>query len=132
MSSLMSYAEQKLDGIIIAAQHALPIVTKYVLEVTSLDAASRLLVGFVWLIAAILLLVFIPWKRFITWSWKVTTSDWFDDAGWPAVIVPAVASIPVLICLDQALGTLLDLWNWVALFRPDLYLVHLAIMKVVN
>lgn len=90
-----------------------PKAAELALAYARVDAAGHLLVG---LIGAAVL-----WLS--VWSYLKHADFWFEKAA-------EVCGIPALTGISGALVAainLLNIWNWVGLFYPELYLVRMAL-----
>ena len=89
-----------------------PMLTDTVLTAVQVDAASRLVAGLVCLAIAV---VGLRMCRAKAWAFMID-DDAYGGEGW------VVMSIFSFFLLAVATGFLFNVWNWAAMFYPELYL----------
>ena len=115
--------EQKVLQIIEKMEKVAPKVVDYAIWDTQINGIGSIAIGIVG--AAV------GWKsvRCVQRMLDGLNSDEYEvEEG--AEIKAVVASLGAIAGLFLALGMLLDIWNWVAVFRPDLALAHRLMEKV--
>ena len=124
-SRLTDFAIQKLNSTFDTVSKAMPTVTKYVLDVTSMNCLVNILQGLVMLIisgimgyTALRLL-------------KYGEEGYTDNHGF-STIGGVFLSLVCIVSLFISITGIMDFWSWVGIFHPDLYLIHLTIQKVVH
>lgn len=121
-NKVTDFAIQKVNGLIDAASKALPTATKYAMEVTSLNCLMK----FIPLMILIPLFIISSYITYRFWKWFPTQRD--ESACIPiGVFTLFPLGLGIAIC-----AIISDGWNWVCVFRPDLYLIHLAVQKVLG
>lgn len=123
---LIDFATKNIQDAINAAEKFLPTATKHVLQITSLNCVMNLL-PLVYLIPLLVVFFVISWKLFI----KIKDTKIYDkEFAW---FLWGLGSFVLGgIIITAVLALTLNGWNWVCIFRPDLYLVHLAVQKVLG
>lgn len=132
-NKVTDFAISKMNSLIDATSKALPTVTKYAMEVTSLNCLFSILTGVLLLVAAGILayLSYFGWRR----CFSICKEK--GDAYWAGHEVPfgALGGIAGIASCGLAIsaGTqLFDFWSYVCVVHPDLYLIHLAVQKVLG
>jgi len=125
---LTDFAIGKLNAVFDGVSHTLPTVTKYALEVTSMDCLKVIFLGFFWLLLSGVVSVWTIW--FFKKMKAANNEAQTYDKGLPYVAWALFGVIPLMIPVGVSLAYLLDFWAWVGIFHPDLYLVHMAMVKV--
>ncbi len=76
-----------------------------------------------------IILGFIGW-----WTWEKWALTEFSDEEMAMlyVVLTIGSSVAGVIVLCFGFGYLSNIWNWVGIFRPDLWLLHEAINKAIN
>lgn len=74
------------------------------------------------LLVMVLLFIFAAGLLFV--SVKVSKSEDMNDFGGPLIFISGAFG---LACAVSGLCILFDPWTWIPLFRPDLYLAHVAL-----
>lgn len=70
--------------------------------------------------------------RAIQWDLLKNEKEEVVPQGMVAVFLGGSAGIVGIACICVNISTLLSIWLWVKLFRPELWLVHMAIEKLVK
>ena len=131
-SRLTDFAIQKLNSTFDTVSKAMPTVTKYVLDVTSMNCLVNILQGLVMLIISGIM----GYTALRLWKYGeegYTDSHEFSTVSHEFSMVGGVIlGIGCVISLFISITWIMDFWSWVGIFRPDLYLIHLTIQKVVG
>ena|ERR1700733_3041603 len=101
-----------------------PAAYQAVLAMRRIDALQPLVTG---LIALIILAITL--KYFFRELSLANKSDWTDSIHGVAVFITGFVG---LCCAVTVMFTLLDVWNWIGVFRPDLALAHDILIKVTS
>jgi len=122
----MEKAEQKIISLLdkfekLSEQYA-PEVVEKTLNAIQVTGAGNLLAGFLCLV--ICGTIFLITKRFYIYACSQYEKDRFSSWNLASSISVAFGAALFLIFLIPAFLELGDLWNWVAIFRPDLALAH--------
>lgn len=124
-NKVTDFAISRMNSLIDATSKALPTVTKYAMEVVSLDCMMGLIHLF-WTLP----LCIIGWCYMIKlWKWCIKN---LDDSGGATALIILIYTLGILALTIINLVTISNGWRWVCIFRPDLYLIHLAIQKVLE
>ena len=124
-SRLTDFAIQKLNSTFDTVSKAMPTVTKYVLDVTSMNCLVNILQGLVMLIISGIM----GYTALRLWKYG---EEGYTDRHEFSMIGGVILGIGCVISLIISVVILIDFWSWVGIFRPDLYLIHLAVQKVVH
>lgn len=114
--------EHKLVEIISQLQHQAPVATNAVLQSARVDAiASFMYIPVCAIIAAGALAALHKW----VWpEYKIDPDSFVSFFG------PPVCIAIVFLCALVSILQIFDVWNYVALFHPDLYIAHQLLSKV--
>lgn len=120
VDKLTEFATTQLTNLIDATKAAMPQVTKLVLDVSWANALATVVLGSILLVLGLisLTLSFKLWK-------KECNTDRNGQNDFPGYGISSVAFFIAAAFLF--LGTafnLFDVWAWIGLWRPDLYLIH--------
>lgn len=80
------------------------------------------------LCALVILFVFTKYYNNRVWNWAKNNSRASDGGSYIPVFV--LSSLIYILCPIGIMLTLLNIWNWVGLFWPELYLAKIALDKV--
>ena len=133
MDKVVDYATGKLDQVLEAAKVAIPQATDIAVQLAWVDAFQHLMYGIASIIASILTVLFV-WKFFSLFM-KEIKKDYHEACDplvavyFVSMIAGGVGSIAFLI---SGLIKLLNIWVWMGLYSPQLYLIHQVIDKVVK
>lgn len=102
-----------------------PDVADAALWVVRIDGVQSIATAIFFVIAAIVL--YVATRRFWAWAWRVD-----KDFDTPAIMVPVVTGILTIISSILASARIFDVWNWIAIFQPKLYLAKQIIKAAIN
>lgn len=112
-----------------AAEEALsqygPAVVDATLLWARVDAASGLVVPFLGVIG---LAVVWAWPMRVWWDEALSLRKSRRDEFY--IVVPGIVSAALGAITFAAISSLLDIWRWVGLFVPELWLMHKAISAI--
>lgn len=126
VNKVTDFAIQKMNSLIDATSKALPTVTKYAMQVVSMGCLIDLIYWVLFpIIGAVSINYFI---KYIKLAWiGGECHETFIPYMLVTVLTGVVSLIAVLVTLVG-----LDLWKFVCVIHPDIYLIHLAVQKVLG
>ena len=126
---ITNFALDKIQHLIDAASATLPKATQYALEVVSLQCLISVLD---WLVFVPFLLVIGLVVRWLYWKFKdYKAEDHWDDGRW-GYGVPAIILFVVWVGVFIAFLCTIPYWSFIGINHPDLYMVHIAMDKILN
>lgn len=128
---LLDIINQVQSGIVAHAPDAVNLV----LASTQIDCLQSIILSFIGVIVSIIcgFIIFKIQKKID--ADKKDNKPYHERLTWiePEAVLPALfAGLSGSIILVISVITLLDIWNWVGLFNPKLYLAHQIIAKVMS
>lgn len=113
---VVDYAIEKLDATFDAIEQATPAITEAALMVTRIELASHLAGGVLGLIVLLIC---------VTLCSRVWHRCWGPDPK----AIDGVNIVAMITCVPAFLFSLslLNVWNWVGLWYPELYLIRKAV-----
>lgn len=120
---LTDLAVSKMNTVFDAAQHAIPAISRYTLEVTKIGCIAHLIGVLIPLLISVPL--YILFHIFWGFHKKERHGDWELTAGiFFAGFLIAQSMFWILLFSS--------FWSFICLTHPDLYLIHLVVQKVLN
>jgi len=130
VDKLTDFALDKMNAAFAAVQHALPTITEAALTVTRINLLQEL----AWTVSTLLLaggLFIISYKLF-AWGKKIKAADRLNEDYLPVYIVATIVCGIGTAALIIGFVSLFNVWVWVGLFHPDLYIIHQVLEKVTS
>jgi hypothetical protein len=126
------FVEKYLDQLNQAVVRVAPTAWNIAKGVKRTEGLGYIIIGCVDVIAALVVIALaVHWlPRLWVWALKYERDDG-DGGGYAAAIFgSAVPSLLAAIWFGCGMGYLLNIWNWAALFAPDLAIAHDVLVKV--
>jgi len=120
MTDATQKATELLDKLTTLAEKYAPQVYQTAIDVVQVQA-----IGEICLSLLCLLVLYLSWQKIL----KLYKQGFFDDTDEAACVISCVLGLSMTFVIGLfSLFSLCDIWNWVALFNPDLALAH----KILN
>lgn len=119
LDKLQDKALQYLSAFEELAKQYTPDVLDMALKVVQINGLQTLIIYFTWFIVGVSLILYILING---WSLRRET-DYFT------VVMPGIVGTG---CLIVSSVGILNLWNWIAIFEPKLYIAYKIFEKVLN
>lgn len=118
---ITDFAIDKLNAVFDGVSKAMPTVAKYALEVTSINCLIAVIQDF------LLLLIPLAFAIVARTCWQNKRAEEYSDWEIPAIIATVLAFLCGIGVIINIVG---DMWKFIGIFHPDLYLIHMALQKV--
>jgi hypothetical protein len=120
---VLTIVADKFNELVSAAEKATPVAINAVLTVVSINVIQNIVGG---LVVLIICLVSSRYFHIYYGKYKILS---YGDREMEGVITIASLAVAVISGLISGI-ILLNVWNWVGVFHPNLYLVHELVNKV--
>lgn len=128
-AKVVEILDQLQTGVVMVGNKAIeysPDVADAMLWVVRIDGLQQLLLGLACGVLSIFTFKYL--KRL--WVWGIDAQK--NDSSEPYIFIPCFGSGPFLVLWGHTYNSLFDIWNWVQVFEPKLYLAKQVITKVLN
>lgn len=122
----MNELESKILELVNVAEKLVDPSIDIIITATRVDGLASVFSGVTWLV---LMLVLVKLAR-SSWVKCVESKDTLSNVTDLWGFVAFLSCFGALMSLVFVMGYLLDLWTWVAIFYPELYIAHTLIGKV--
>lgn len=128
VEKLTDFAIEKMNSAFDTIQKAAPVVTDAVLWVVRVNLLQAIAVSLLLLLISII--TFFIWKKFALPPLKEMAKDRFDASFARSLMV--ILLIPSIVLALIGVVRLANVWLWVGLWHPELYLIYETWEKVMN